>query len=494
MFIHLDERISMYVNRKNAVSLCLMGCELVILFLSFGMAGSRHIESAAGFVGWLAITAGILSSAAVFQICREINCFWIFVVLSYLFSFGQCILAAFRVYGERNSAFSIDNGYFTARVIIGSGYLSLFCIALICIGYCLSAEKQESHENRAFHTADEQSFASLGWILFGISLIPALYCLAQDIVITMREGYGASVSAGYSGIGKVFALISGLFITALIILYTFERKHRLVVYFISVCYFGLQMMGGSRITVFRLCVIYLVITVLYHKTMTRKRWILLIVGILLLAFVFSLVSAVRIYLNSTSNTVGLINGMAKNVLKNNFLVSALREMGNTQLINLLVYQFCPSKVPFAHGYSYFRMLYSALPNVLGLPYDDMDTVFSALYPLTESGLGGSFIGELYWNLGWISMPASVLIGWIAGILTNRMKKLCSSRGSDSVHLFLTTYIFYFCVFMVRSSVWEFGRNFIYYALIPAVVYQFVERKENRTEENKAESEELAVIE
>lgn len=485
----------MYTARENAISLCLMGCEIIILFFSLGMADGRDIESAAGFIGCLAIIALIISSAAVFCVYREINGFLIFVILSYLFSFGQCILASFGIQGERGSAFSIDNGYFSPNVIINSSYMGLFCICLLCVGYCWSAKKREDITGNKIirRTADENSFASYGWILFWISLLPTLYCLAQDIIITMREGYGASVSAGYSGIGKVFELISGLFITSLIILYTFERKHRLTVYIISLFYFGMQMMGGSRITVFRLCVVYFIVTLLYHRTMTRKRWILLIIGGILLVFVFSLVSSVRIYLSSASNTANLINTMAKNVIENNFLASALREMGNTQLINLLVYQFCPKKVSFAHCYSYFRMLYSAIPNVLSLPYNDMDTTFSSLYPLTESGLGGSFIGEMYWNMGWLAMPVAVLIGWAAGKLSNRMKKCCSSRKADSAQLFLILYIFYFCIFLVRSSVWEFGRNFIYYALIPVIIYQLVHRKETETDQENIHCYEKGLI-
>ena len=80
-------------------------------------------------IGWVAILYCVISTAALYYVKKEWDIFLVFVIMSYLFSFGQCILAAFG-YKLGVFAFSMDRGFFSNMEILDA---SVFCFIVIAL-------------------------------------------------------------------------------------------------------------------------------------------------------------------------------------------------------------------------------------------------------------------------------------------------------------------------------------------------------------------------
>ena len=116
-----------------------------------------------------------------------------------------------------------------------------------------------------------------------------------------------------------------------------------------------------------------------------------------------------------------------------------------------------------------RSIYGIIPNIFGVGYDSVDTVFSPLYTVTNAGMGSSYIAEGYWNFGYFSLIYFAGFGFAWGKLEERFKMQCNRPAKSASVFFITIYLMFFLIFTVRSDLMEFGRSFVYYALIPVLL-------------------------
>lgn len=446
----------------------LLAESMVVLLLS-AFTPTLKFSQAIEFVGGVAVVSAATTLAAIYFVRRELNVFFLFILLLYLFSFGQCILAFLGVEPYRG-VFGIGNGFFEADQIVSSAIFTMLAIIITAIGYCLYKSKSIRRTQMVMKPKGTEKLVKVAWVLLIITVFPTFYVLYQDIVKMSHMGY-ASTLEGVSGIMRLPVILSGFFQSALLILYCFEnrRSPRWIMIITLLVYCALQLAGGSRIAVFRFVIILLVISHLYRKEMTPKRWGLVIGGGLVLVFVFSLVSNIRLMVFITSDIGTLIREATNDLLEDNFLFSAIREMGNTQCINTLVYSECPSNVPYNYGLSYLRSLYGILPNFLGIDYKSVDTVFSPLYTITSAGMGSSYIAEGYWNFGYFALVFYMVVGYLWGRLVEKFRIQCNQNAGTASTFFLTVYVMFFLIFTVRSDFMEFGRSLVYYALVPILL-------------------------
>ena len=187
-------------------------------------------------------------------------------------------------------------------------------------------------------------------------------------------------------------------------------------------------------------------------------------------------SSARNYIYLASNVQLFLKETATDLIENNFLFSAIKEMGNTQVINTLVYALCPKKVDYRYGMSFVRSIYSIFPNFLNLEYISIDEVFSPYYTVTNAGCGASFIAEGYWNFGYLSVFFFIALGYVWGALSNSFKRFCNLKYVKPESFFVIIYLMYYMIFLVRSESIELGRSFVYYAVIPILISKLLKTK------------------
>jgi oligosaccharide repeat unit polymerase len=421
-------------------------------------------------VGFLAFGSMLISVHTVYLISKKLNFAVTFTILAYLFSFGQSMLYAFGYQLSEKSAFSIINGYFSTDTFYQSSLFALCAIGLTSLGICCINEKKINEIKGRPHFFNEKKMVQLGWLLMLISVFPKFYCLYLDIITTFTSSYGATIQ-DYQGIAKIYSLISGFFVSAIIILICFEtsQKKRLIMWGIIGTYLILELAGGSRISIVRLGIMILLLWKIYFKNINRKRRFQIILGIIVALFALSLISATRIYFNNAENIAGLLSKSALSLLRENYFLKIISEMGNSQIVNLLVLKNCPVNSPFQYGLSYLKMIsaiFPSLPGVQNTNYIGIDITFSALYPLTTAPMGATYIAEAFWNFGWFSLPVFTLLGFFIGKISVKFYELSNMENSNAEKMFIIAYLMYYMIFIVRGELLGFGRSFVWYALIP----------------------------
>lgn len=459
------------IKKSQAVAIVVFLIEIMGAFILAQIDVSKNVL---GKIGYVAIIYGVLSTIALYQVKKEWDVFLIFMIMCYLFSFGQCILAAFG-YELGVFAFSMDRGFFSNQEILNASVFCFIAIALTGIGFCFhkGAIKYEKLSEKP--VLPDNVLCRVAWGLLLVSVVPTFYELYKDITTVFFNGYSNTLGNA-TGIDKIFTLLSGFYASAILILYCFEEKRRKMVYLALGSYALFQLLGGSRIDVFRLAIVLLVISNLYRREISKKRAIMICIFGLAGVFAFSFVSSFRNYIYLANNVQLFLKETATDLIENNFVFSAIKEMGNTQVINTLVYALCPKKVDYRYGMSFVRSIYSILPNFLNLDYISIDEVFSPYYTVTNAGCGASFIAEGYWNFGYLSVLFFIVLGYVWGTLSNSFKRLCNSKYVKPESVFVIIYLMYYMIFLVRSESIELGRSFVYYAVIPILISKLLKTK------------------
>lgn len=209
------------IKRSQVVAILIF---LVEIIGSFALVQIDASENILGKIGYVAIIYGVLSTIALYQVKKEWDVFLIFMIMCYLFSFGQCILTAFG-YKLGVFAFSMDRGFFSNQEILNASVFCFIAIALTGIGFCFhrSSIKYEKLSNKPVLT--DNVLCRVAWGLLLISVVPTFYELYKDVTTVFFNGYSDTLGNA-TGIDKIFVLISGFYPSAILILYCFEEKRR----------------------------------------------------------------------------------------------------------------------------------------------------------------------------------------------------------------------------------------------------------------------------
>lgn len=173
------------IKRSQVVAILIF---LVEIIGSFALVQIDASENILGKIGYVAIIYGVLSTIALYQVKKEWDVFLIFMIMCYLFSFGQCILTAFG-YKLGVFAFSMDRGFFSNQEILNASVFCFIAIALTGIGFCFhrSSIKYEKLSNKPVLT--DNVLCRVAWGLLLISVVPTFYELYKDVTTVFFNGY-----------------------------------------------------------------------------------------------------------------------------------------------------------------------------------------------------------------------------------------------------------------------------------------------------------------
>ena len=304
----------MHISRKNVFSILILLFEMIPILVLIVISAPKQVSSAMYSVGIIASICLIISFVTIWKSCKELNAFVYFLIFAYLFSFGQCYMA---VLGQevRNSAFAFSRGFFLSGAIIHSAIFLLFSIMFICIGYLLYRSRKEVVSKKE-RLMNEQHYAycterayKVGWVFLAIWIVPTFINLYLECRSFLTFGY-ASTFVVATDSTRILGLIGGFFMSGLLLLFFYKKKHRKLIYLITMTYTIAQVASGSRIQVFSIAIVLLLIEDLYFQKMDRQKWLMVFeIGILAMLVLY-LLSSIRNYFYLSSDLSGLIrNGM-----------------------------------------------------------------------------------------------------------------------------------------------------------------------------------------
>ncbi len=335
-----------------------------------------------------------------------------FIALSYLFSFGQVYINAWLP----NHKFITSNFLWPMNDIMRKALVfSYNVIQLVVIGMMLTREEKnvlvDSIKSKDAHI----NIRKLAIIICIITVPMRLYYIYRLIVQTRLNTYKLAVVENFSG---VFIQLSYFCLIGYILLMlSFDRniiKARMVLV-LSVLLLGAEMLSGGRVY----AVVSIISIVYCYINCIEKPKKKTLIAVLIAGF-FALKLLTVITTLRTSSVI-TISAIGKGLLStdHSFIVNALDEFGSTFFTIRETLTEVPSNLPYHYGQSYIKAWSLVLLNINGMLEPLQQSIEYPVKFALKYAYGGSYIGELYYNFGYIGLLFAPLIGILVGKISNK---------------------------------------------------------------------------
>ena len=243
-----------------------------------------------------------------------------------------------------------------------------------------------------------------------IGIGPRIYIDIASMLGAMARGY----EGVYSLYFPQFLQTLAFFFDAGLIFMLFgsidnHKEHKLI-FLLVILYKGIMMMSGSRQynVVFLLIWIYLYAYIL-HKINIKKQIIVCLTAFLGFIFI-SVIGMVR------SDNVVNFNDLSYFFTRFNLETvfgNALGEYGSAFITLLVAVNYTPGLLSFGLGKSYIAGVLSTVPLLVAqfTPLKDASMFVTQLPGSIKFSLGGSYLGELYYNFSWFGIIPCILLGF-----------------------------------------------------------------------------------
>ena len=348
-----------------------------------------------------------------------------------------------------------------------------YCIAffaLFPLGTLFSKEKTIDKETQPFLSVEQCS--KIGITLMTIALFPRLY-----VDITTFNAY---LQGGYIGVYRVYInnyimLLANMFyLGSVLSIYGYKKnksKATMVLVFTMILIF-ISMMSGRRGTK----VAYLVIILyMYFKCVDRKKTNILLtlrnvfIGYTILVIIATFGDTRETGTFTLSNFLSLF---VKNFTYE-LIFDQFGEFGYAAYTLGATIEHIPTQ-NYGYGLNYIFSWIEILPNIGGFLTgfsDKMSFVFK-LPSQYQQALGGSMLGELFYNFGYFSVILAIPLGNIINNISFRIDCAIKNDGLSSVDIICILTAIPMMLW-VRSVFNEFPRSIIWFYLIIYAIKSFL---------------------
>lgn len=330
----------------------------------------------------------------------------IFYLLLCVFHFGRLIYS--------NSASFSSVPY---DILLNSFKFSLITISSIVIGYLVFVNRRTSDVTITNIELDDSLTKKIRVISFwiiGLTIIPLIYIDFIKIQHSLVNGY---VGINTLGDENAFVKYAGTFtsftrpaVLLLIVSYYKTQKKARTVLIVFCLYSLLEMLSGSRAT----SMIYIIASlILYSRLFSYKKSNLFVILFLFFATLYILPS-ITVVRQSTYTVEDVIDATGEVRAGGGQIDALLTEFGGTQISVAYALQFTDR---FNYGLTYLISMINISPKIPKsiLPLISNDLTYTNSFPSEYNyTLGGSCIGESYYNFGWLSPLFALLIGFLIG--------------------------------------------------------------------------------
>ncbi|MEG0834720.1 MAG: O-antigen polysaccharide polymerase Wzy [Christensenellaceae bacterium] len=461
---------------------------VIILYLIMDAMSVRYTDK---LIAWGVVSLVVIGWIVLSQVSltKDFDIFTIMMLLAAPFYFGHHYVLMLGKDVPWDSAIKLVK----EETNLFSGAFILISLLLVYVGYLSSKPVLHQENNPNCLTSgiaignsekDSKVFRNLGIIIFFVTVIPTMYYRIFEITLNFTYGYieGNKLRASISGFAYIGAFVSDWFVSSIyILLITNSKKKASNVFFfmVSLGYCCLYLAGGSRYAVIEIATGLLLIRHVWVKRINRRKMIMLsIVGIFAL-LVFSALPEIRLSIHNTNNKTNLVGSEIGNILDTGLLTNVLEETGITYATITNVLDKCPSVVPHSFGYSILGFFILLLPSFLRFGLDleafSVSSTFSGLMLGSKmvGGYGSSYIAEAYYNFGYLIIVYLIIFGRFLCRISNKLKYF--SRTRDAGKFFLLIYLCGRIVFTIRTDLVSIGRYYVYFALLPYIVYRMAIR-------------------
>ncbi len=331
--------------------------------------------------------------------------FGLFLISSLLFNSGTILLEVFGL----NEA-----GPIPSNVSLETAVKTVFMVALatMCLqtGGMLAIEKARSKAKAGpvKKQTDGQHLRQVGWVLIGVSFLPACYMLSTTLNTVKQSGYAGVLTADQDhGWAAVPARVALFLVPGALFLLAGSKGRRSSIVFATaiVSLYALMYLyiGARQASAMSL----IALVWLIHTCIRRVPMSLLgAAGLAAVLFVFPFIHELRE--NSSSDYKNQSEKILAFFSEKNPAVLSLAEMGWTVTILAEVHDMVPELRSYDYGMSYLYAASTLFPNLFwdehpAITAGTPDRWFSRMHDPNKSvsamTFGFSYLGEAYLNFG-----------------------------------------------------------------------------------------------
>lgn len=369
---------------------------------------------------------------------------FLFLIFIIIFHFAQLFLYAIDYDFETMTNFLL---YFSVDTVIKTLLFSYLVIVFLMVGMMLP-KRHTSYSNKVtgIQSNNKDILQTIAWS-FIIFFFPFnIYSSFKAIHHTLTAGYSTINIVEFSALSDL-GYLSYTGFSLLLLTYPAKSTKFKVLLTLLLVFLGINMISGGRgMSILVLCLVLFIFFNKTNKKIKLHNAILYGGGAYLIAAFLNSIADVRNFSIINANTFFEV---FKYNLEENPILNLFAEMGATFQTTMLIYEQIPTFHNFGFGITFLNSWVTVFPNLNGV---FQNIINSINYMLNVKGLalGGSFIGELYYNFGMFGYIFALPIGYLIAKISDSMEKLITNKDY---------YLFAFYVPIFIQSLWWARGNF-----------------------------------
>lgn len=371
----------------------------------------------------------------------------LFIILLNIFHFGNLFILMINPY-YKFMVLDFTNRFTDIRNVVAAINFCVLTTLFIYLGMffpvVLKKTKTRWFDSYKLSTKQLKIFA---FLIILLTFPIQLYSDFNKLILAFSSGYLATYNFSLSG---VFIQISAFYIIGFIILMIINKDNRksTFIYLFIMLYQAINMFSGNRAKqVLSMLIVSFIYFILMKKLSLSKRnykkFLLLVLSCYILMNCIINISSLRV--NIGSDPIGFIYSCF--IPQKNILVAIFDEFGYTLYTVVLEMD---RLTHFSKGLTYVGSLITIFPTIFPVQREIID-FSNFVINLNYGGIGGSIIGELFYNFSWIGC----IIGVFIGILVNWVSSLFTSAFKQRNY-----FLFSFFILPASSLLWWIRDSFL----------------------------------
>lgn len=323
-----------------------------------------------------------------------------FLLLSYVLHMGRMLMIVFFDYEDNN--FLLRENNIPLSLIFAS-----ICHLMFVLGSVSTPKTRIS--KKGILKIDKKTLRFLAVVSILIGVYSRIYIIIKQLSVSSTEGYMALFSDSYDkGIYGILELFYFFGIIAFIFTETNIARARVILILACLLEVISMLSGGRMYAISHMIVFSYVYCIRIEKPKVKY---LLLLGILLY-FLCAVMSTIADIRNESFSGDELKNAVVKSFGIANPIIELIGELGGT--LKSLIYSvtYVPEVVPTANGKSYFDTILLSVP-FLEQYADNNSICYIKNFP-GHDYMGGSWLGEIYFNFSWLGIIFAYVLGKVCG--------------------------------------------------------------------------------
>jgi len=401
----------------------------------------------------------------------------LFLIFSYITHLGSLPIFGFgsKVSLPWNPLNTITTDYFREAC-----YFTVLAQSFLTFGMCYMLWKRKNrliYTQKTITNTDENKelylARTIGIILIIIGIIPMLYIDINRIILYRTGGYLATFNIGTRGFVSTIGRMTEIGIMMILIGNKRNKKKAIFIIFITLLYQSIIIFTGNRgrPVMFTITIIFIYFN--FIKTIKFNDLFKMGIFSYFIGILLTFIGQIRSY---SINNINTYIELAKKSFIEFSPFKILAEFCMTIITLGRSIEFIDHTQNIQYGSTYLASLYTILPNIGGML---IPVINKAIYVYNwpddvKLGLGGSYLGEIYWNFGNFSFFLTFFIGMFLAFISNQIYKFYLEKK----YIFLSIYLILFpnLLWWIRDYFMSMVREFVWISIFILILYNILNKK------------------